>query len=313
MKIALSTIKGLDRRVRKQMSPEKLDELTDSIKELGQIVPIKVRKNGDGYVLIYGHRRVQAAKAAGMKQIEAIVENVPDDALLTQSLAENVIREDMAAIDIAKALRLILDETGATQTALGARLGWTERNVAAYLVMLDPELGLTKAKSISVGVMHVKEANAGTGGDLRLAAQVLKRAGDDELSARATRKVAEVVRRANDFGGARAVKSALSRTISQIEDEGEDILSIRRQAQAERERKSARASRSNVAFAWIRQPVTGAAYAAVQDLSALARGIRSAKERGDLQDRAAAKQILRQVAKGTRTVLAEYDKLIETI
>src|SRR3990167_2637025 len=170
MKIALSTIKAMDRRVRKQMSPEKLDELTDSIKELGQIVPIKVRKNGNGYVLIYGHRRVQAAKAAGMKQIEAIVENVPDDALLTQSLAENVIREDMAAIDIAKALRLILDETATTNVALEAKLGWANGRVRQYLDMLDPELGIrTDSNS---GVQHVVQAKDGTGGDLKLAAQV---------------------------------------------------------------------------------------------------------------------------------------------
>jgi ParB/RepB/Spo0J family partition protein len=175
------------------MSPEKLEELSDSIKEIGQIVPIKVRKNGEGYTLVYGHRRVMAAKAAGLKEIEAIVEDVPDDKLLTQSLAENVIREDMAAIDIAKALRLILDETGATQEALGRRLGWGESAIRGYLSMLDPDLGLAKSPARAVSVSAVEEAKAGTGGDLKLAAQVLKKAADEELSTRQTRKVAEAV------------------------------------------------------------------------------------------------------------------------
>lgn len=194
MKIKLSKIKGLDRRVRQQMSPEKLEELSDSIKELGQIVPIKVRKNGEGYTLVYGHRRVIAAKAAGLKEIEAIVEDVPDDKLLTQSLAENIIREDMAAIDIAKALQSIIDETGCTQEALGKRLGWVQQTISEYVGMLDPGLGLTtKHQPAGTSLKAVQQAKAGTGGDIKLAARVLEKAAAEGLSTRQTRQVAEAV------------------------------------------------------------------------------------------------------------------------
>ena len=224
MKVALSEIKGMERRVRKSQSPEKLEELADSLKEFGGvIVPVKLRKNGSGYTLVYGHRRVAAAKMAGLKEIEAIVEDVPEDKLLTQALVENVVREDMAAIDIAKALAQIIKETGCTQDALAKKLGWgTHRTVGHYLDMLDPELGLqgsSKWAARPIGVTDVEEAKTGTGGDLKLAAQVLARkpVGDEEpLSSRQTRLVAEVVRKANEFGGEKAVKRVLSQTAAQI-------------------------------------------------------------------------------------------------
>jgi ParB-like chromosome segregation protein Spo0J len=101
----------------------------------------------------------------------------------------------MAAIDIAKALRLILDETGCTQEVLGRRLGWSsgQETVSRYVAMLDPELGLSKHAAQHITHQTVMEAKAGTGGDIKLAAQVLKKAADEELSTRQTRKVAEAV------------------------------------------------------------------------------------------------------------------------
>ncbi|MFZ1059246.1 MAG: ParB/RepB/Spo0J family partition protein [Candidatus Rokuibacteriota bacterium] len=222
MRITLAEIKGMERRVRKSQSPEKLEELTDSLKETGQVVPIKVRKNGDGYTLIYGHRRVAAAKMAGMKDIEAVVEDVPEDRLLTQALVENVVREDMAAIDIAKALRTILDETGCTQGALASKMGWTQGTVAHHLDMLTPELGLERSnKYASMHIGHVEQAKAGTN-NLQDAAKVLKYAaehGDEEgvaLSPAKTRQVAEVVRKAAEFGGEAAVRKVLAQPAAQI-------------------------------------------------------------------------------------------------
>jgi ParB/RepB/Spo0J family partition protein len=192
------------------MDPLRLEELTESMKDAGQVVPIKVRKNGAGYVLVYGHRRVQAAKAAGHKTIEAWVVDVSDDDLLTQSLIENVIREDMAAVDIAKALRLILDETGATQEALGKKLGWGKSNVSEYLGMLDPDLGLDKVRGRELSKNMVHESKAGTGGDLKLAARVLQYAAKEELSTRDTRNVAELVSKAYKFQGEEGVRGTLA-------------------------------------------------------------------------------------------------------
>ena len=222
MRVSLSEIKGSTPRVRQSQSPEKLEELAESIREEGVIVPVKLRKNGSGYVLVYGHRRVAAAKMAGLKEIEAIVEDVPEKKLLTQALIENVVREDMPAIEIAKALRGILNDTGCTQDELGKKFGWAgEQAVGRYLAMLAPELGLEQSEkphARGVSAMHVQEAKAGTHGDLKLAGRVLEKAGEEELSARETRQYAEVVGKASEFGGAKAVKSVFAQPTKQVLD-----------------------------------------------------------------------------------------------
>ena len=301
MRIALKDIKGLDRRVRQQMSPEKLEELTDSIKDLGLIVPIKVRKNGDGYVLIYGHRRVQAAKAAGLTEIEAIVENVPDDALLTQSLAENVIREDMAAIDIAKALRLILDETGCTQNALARKLGWAEGIVGKYLDMLEPAI-----RAVAEGVDHdqfgyneVAQAKAGTGGDSKLAAQVLRKVGGERRET--IRKVAEVVRQANEFGGAASVKRVLAQPAARIIDTAA-YLPARPKA------KPAPLAPNKSLFQWIKDPQIMLA----EDGISAARTVVAMIAKGD-RDPSGGQVALRKLGKMVDQLSAEIDKALERL
>ena len=249
MRIALKDIKGLDRRVRQQMSPEKLEELTDSIKDLGLIVPIKVRKNGAGYVLIYGHRRVMAAKAAGLTEIEAIVEPLDDEAALLQSGIENKVREDMSSRDFAKLLRLQIDTYGYTPAQAGSKYGIDASTVGNYLSMLDPELGLVdKSARADLGVHHVQEAKAGTG-DSKLAAQVLKKAADEELSTRDTRKVAEVVRQANEFGGAAAVKRVLAQPAARIIDTAAYLP-------ARPKVKTATLAPSKSLFQWMKDPQT---------------------------------------------------------
>jgi ParB-like chromosome segregation protein Spo0J len=198
--------------------------LAESIREEGVIVPVKVRKNGDGYILVYGHRRVAAAKMAGLTEIEVIVEDVSEKKLLTQALIENVVREGMPGIEVAKALAGIISDTGCTHAELAAKMGWAgEGTVSNYLGMLAPELGLLrsgKLPPVEVTVKHVQEAKAGTD-SLKDAAKVLKYAGEhgddgEVLSARKTRQVAEVVRKAADFGGDKAVTRVLAQPPEQI-------------------------------------------------------------------------------------------------
>jgi len=181
MRVQLSEIKASTPRVRQSQSPEKLDELAQSIREEGVIVPVKVRKNGDSYTLVYGHRRVAAAKMAGLTEIEAIVEDVPEKKLLTQALIENVVREDMPAIEIAKALQGILNDTGCTQEELAKKMGWASHKVVSnHLAMLAPELGLERSTKGFLGTIserHVREAKIGTD-NLKDAAKVLRYAGD---------------------------------------------------------------------------------------------------------------------------------------
>lgn len=250
MKIALSDIKGSTPRVRLSQSPEKLDELAQSIREEGVIVPVKVRKNGDGYTLVYGHRRVAAARMAGLTEIEAIVEDVPEKKLLTQALVENVVREDMPAIEIAKALQGIINDTGCTQQELANKMGWDKGTVSRFLAMLDPELGLATSKNVALrnmGFSDVEQATVGTG-DTKLAARVLKKASEDDLSRKEIRQVAEVVRKAAEFGGDKAVTRVLAQPAAQI------IATAGTFPKRKTAPPTARKVEGVVLFAWTRAP-----------------------------------------------------------
>lgn len=304
MKIALSDIKGMERRVRKSQSPEKLEELADSLKEMGGvIVPIKVRKNGNGYTLVYGHRRVAAAKMAGLKDIEAIVENVPEDKLLTQALVENVVREDMAAIDIAKALSGIIEETGCTHEALAAKLGWVRPTVTNYLEMLNPELGLNgsaKGSARNLSVSQVEEAKRV--GDNRLAARVLQKTVEgidgETLSTRQTRQVAEVVRKAAEFGGEKAVKKVLAQPAAQILAEAPAI-------RHPGPKPTVRKVEGKIVFSWIKQSRTILAEEGMN----IARGLIVEIARDD-RDPAGGKAVIRRLVSLAKAVVREGEKAL---
>ena len=88
------------------MSAEALAELAASIRREGVLQPIRVRDVGEGrYQIVAGHRRWRAAREAGLDEIPAVVADVDDDRAFVQALIENVVREDLSAIDRAQALR----------------------------------------------------------------------------------------------------------------------------------------------------------------------------------------------------------------
>ena len=106
MKIPLELIRPSPNPIRTSWGEDGLRELTESIKEQGLIVPIKVRSIGDAYEIIYGHRRAEACRRAGMHEIECIVDGMDDTNALIQAWIENSQREDMSALDRARALRV---------------------------------------------------------------------------------------------------------------------------------------------------------------------------------------------------------------
>lgn len=90
---------------RRSMDPEALEELTQSIRDHGVLQPIRVRaKKGDGYEIIAGERRWTAAQHAGVREIPAVVVTADDDQAYVEALIENIQREDLNALDRAKAL-----------------------------------------------------------------------------------------------------------------------------------------------------------------------------------------------------------------
>ena len=116
---------------RQNFSPGELAELTASIKESGVLQPIMVRRKGDGiYELIAGERRWRASREAGLKTIQAVVRNCSDQEALLVAMVENLQREDLNPMEIARAYSRMMNEFGLTQDVIAQRVGRDRSSVA---------------------------------------------------------------------------------------------------------------------------------------------------------------------------------------
>ncbi len=116
VELKISEIEPMLNQPRKIFDEEKLQELTNSIKENGILQPILVVKNENGYSIIAGERRWRAAKKAGLKEIPAIIKDYTDSKKKQVALIENIQREDLNVVEIAKAIQELMDIDGYTQT-----------------------------------------------------------------------------------------------------------------------------------------------------------------------------------------------------
>ena len=122
---------------RREFDPEALQELANSIRELGIIQPITVRKVESGkYQIIAGERRWRASQQAGLTRIPAYIVTVEDQGVMEMALVENIQREDLNAIEIALAYQHLADETGMTQAKISERVGKSRAAVTNYMRLL---------------------------------------------------------------------------------------------------------------------------------------------------------------------------------
>jgi len=126
---------------RTTFNEEALRELATSIKELGIIQPITVRKTGlNKFQLISGERRFRASKIAGLKTIPAYVRLANDQESLEMALVENIQRQDLDPIEVALSYQRLIDEINLTQEQMSERVGKKRSTIANYLrlLKLDP-------------------------------------------------------------------------------------------------------------------------------------------------------------------------------
>ncbi len=140
---------------RTEFDEEALNELATSIKELGIIQPVSLRKMGNGsYQIIAGERRYRAAKLAGLKSMPAYVRTVEDETVMEMALIENIQREDLNAVEIALTFQKLIEQYNLTQEKLSERIGKKRTTIANYLRLLklpaEIQLGL-KNKVIDMG------------------------------------------------------------------------------------------------------------------------------------------------------------------
>lgn len=122
---------------RREMDPESLRELADSIEQIGIVQPITLRQMDDGtYQIIAGERRWRASQLAGLATIPAYVRNANDESVALMALVENIQREDLNAIEIALAYSNMQQVMNLTQEAVAEKVGKKRTTVANYLRLL---------------------------------------------------------------------------------------------------------------------------------------------------------------------------------
>ena len=136
--IAIAQIKPNPQQPRTQFDDEALEELASSIRELGVIQPITVKKCGEGeYIIISGERRWRASQKVGLETIPAYVRDVDDENLHAMALVENIQRQDLNAIEIALGMQRLIDECGLTQEAMADKVGKKRSTVSNYMRLLN--------------------------------------------------------------------------------------------------------------------------------------------------------------------------------
>ncbi|MBP9081148.1 MAG: ParB/RepB/Spo0J family partition protein [Flavobacteriales bacterium] len=156
--IPVSQIEPNPFQPRTTFAPEALLELAQSIKELGIIQPVTVRKLGyDRYQLISGERRFRASQVAGLTEIPAYIRIANDEAMLEMALVENIQREELDAIEVAISFQRLLEEVNLTQEALSERVGKDRATVSNYLrlLKLPPEIQLG-LRQRQIGMGHAR-------------------------------------------------------------------------------------------------------------------------------------------------------------
>jgi ParB family chromosome partitioning protein len=147
-------------QVRVTFDEESMEELARSIKEEGVNVPIKVRPNGRGYEIVYGHRRTEASKRAGLKKIPAIIEDLTDDEAFMKQVMENECRKEAPPLEKAAGYKKLMDAVGCNRQELARMLGISLATVNRALLTLEGwEHGVVVRSVPSVGPSTSKKGN----------------------------------------------------------------------------------------------------------------------------------------------------------
>lgn len=223
MKLQLSQIKPSPKPIRSSWDETKMDELKWSLMEEGQVEPIGVHENGQGhYVIVWGHRRVEAARRAAWTEIEGMV--VPQDEVnnLIQAGIENLAGEDMSGKDKAEWVYRLNKELGVSVAEISRRSTVSEMAIYQWLTWREEKksgVGMLTSDSDD-GIRRVVDIKRVLGDDIEAKKAVAKKVADDELTTTQTRAVAEAYRDAPTP----AVRAQVLKTPIISRDTSADIL-----------------------------------------------------------------------------------------
>lgn len=137
VEVPLDDIAPNPRQPRVDFDEESLAALARSIKEVGIIQPVVVRRRDGGYELVAGERRLRAARLAGLPTVPVILRESDDAESLREALIENLHRQDLSPLELAAAFQELLEDLGATQETVAERLGYSRAHVANTIRLLS--------------------------------------------------------------------------------------------------------------------------------------------------------------------------------
>jgi ParB family chromosome partitioning protein len=137
LEVPVGAIVPNPRQPRGDFQEEALAALARSIREVGVLQPVVVRRRDNGYELVAGERRLRAAKLAGLATIPAVIREGDDTESLREALIENIHREDLSPLELAAAFQALLEDLGATQEIVAERLGYSRAHVANTIRLLS--------------------------------------------------------------------------------------------------------------------------------------------------------------------------------
>ena len=189
--LPVETIHANPRQPRKRFDHESTSALADSIRSQGLVQPVVVRpRSAGGFELIAGERRWRAAQEAGLPTVPALVREADDRETLLLGLVENVAREELSAVEEARAYALLLDEFELSLGDLAERVGKAKPTVSNRLRLLelpDDVLGLVERGELTEGHARAVLAVPDQDGRRRLARQIVRRGMSVRAAERAAR------------------------------------------------------------------------------------------------------------------------------
>ena len=217
LKISQIEVNPFNPRV--EFEKEGLSELASSIKELGLVQPLTVRKLGnDRFQIISGERRFRASQVAGLKEVPAYIRVANDQGMLEMALVENIQRRDLNPLEIAFSFKRLVDECGLTQEELAERVGKKRSSTANYLRLLNLPMEIQNAlKDNTISFGHARPLIALDDEDVQ--SYIYDMIVKEKLS---VRRVEELVKETKDA-------NLKERTEAKIKEKKDDLISFTQQ------------------------------------------------------------------------------------
>ncbi|MBE6754086.1 MAG: ParB/RepB/Spo0J family partition protein [Ruminococcaceae bacterium] len=201
--LRVSEIEPNRNQPRRQFDQAALEELADSIREVGIIQPLIVRTiAGGGYQIVAGERRWRASQMAGLQEIPAVIRELSDREVAELALIENLQREDLNAVEEAEGYRYLVIEYGMTQEQVAERVGKSRpavSNAVRLLELPDQVLEMVKKGSLSAGHARAILALPTEEDQVRIAGMAVRKG-------MTVREVEKAVKKEKEEGGARKQK-----------------------------------------------------------------------------------------------------------